>query len=285
MQNVADYAFEADMQLHNPYQEVYKLDPKRQTFCFQNLDYDKKIVVDQINYKINFLYDNGFFRNDFSAEIRVTDFSWSFRYTETGFDIGSDVKFVFDKTLVYLEINNNVIRNGKMIDKINDKVIYYNPLSFRQSDLSIKEKIYNILQINNTNSNICFIGGEMVFYCTLLKPTNYIMFTDFDSIFDDATNNLINYNYLINYNHLINYDTCSINIPNGYTLITNTSKSGLGINLATQINRNNFENIIIISCNKKSFLRDKKILTNYKINKIYDIYTNYNVTVYFFIKI
>ena len=177
-----------------------------------------------------------------------------------------------------------------MIDIINSQIIKYNPNSFRQPDNAIKETIYNILKENVNNKNLYLIGGEMIFFDKLLNSINLqniIMYTDFLSIYQDALIN-ININYNINYNiNLINYENDKLqNPPNdNYTLIINTSKQGLGYNLSNQISKMNFNQIIIISCNKKSFNKDFNILHNfYKLLKTYDITTNYSVTLYFLIK-
>jgi hypothetical protein len=185
-----------------------------------------------------------------------------------------------DSTLCYLEINSHVLKSELMIDFIGDEYIRYNPKSFRQSDDSIKNKIYEILKTNIIDKNICFIGGEMIFLGKLLKPINMIFYTDFESIYNDANINFPNNNI-----HLIDYDKDKLNsnlLNSTYILICNTSKSGLGVNMCNEILNMKFKNIIIISCNRKSFMKDFNILCKkYSIKKIYDIKTNYIVTIYF----
>ena len=159
-------------------------------------------------------------------------------------------------------------------------IVKYNPLSFRQSDDSIKYSIYDILKSNIINDKICFIGGEMMFYYYLLLPSTYLLFTDYQSIYDDALLNIKNNIYLVDYNNI------NINIDVTYTLILNTSKSGLGSNLSKKIEKLKNKEIIIISCNIKSFIRDFDILSNsYKIINVYEIKTNYSVYVYILNKI
>lgn len=61
-------------------------------------------------------------------------------------------------------------------------------------------------------------------------------------------------------------------------MIANTSKHGLGNNLCQEIINIGYNNLLIISCNKKSFNRDYDTLKNkYIINKLFSIKTNYEV--------
>jgi hypothetical protein len=142
--------------------------------------------------------------------------------------------------------------------------------------------LYKILKEEIIEKKIYFIGGEMVFISKLLKPTESIMYTDFMSIYEDAKSN-ISHNEDI---HLINYDRDKLKtVSRDYILIANTSKSGLAQNLSREILKLDLEKIVIISCNRKSFMRDLVILqTRYTINKIFDINTNYMVSVIFLTK-
>ncbi len=130
-----------------------------------------------------------------------------------------------------------------------------------------------------------FSNGEMIFMNILLDPINFIMYTDFESIYNDALRNFPQNKDNI---YLINYDIDKLNSIDitdnfdDYILIANTSKSGLGENLAKNIINIGLKNIVIISCNKKSFNRDYNILKNkYRINNTFEIITNYIVSIYF----
>jgi hypothetical protein len=263
---------------------LYK--PLRNALCFTD-SYDKEIVITQINEKINFLCSMGFKFNKM-CEIKCTEKTWYLKYEniDNVDNVDYDIidKLCSDNSLSYLSINSIIYKNNYMIEIIDDKQIMYNPLSFRQNDISIKNKIYEILKSNVLIKNLYFIGGEMVFYTYLLNPINSIMYTDFVSIYEDAK-----YNFSENKEiYLINYDKDTLKKPidDTYCLIANTSKHGLGHNLCKQILHIECNSIIIISCNIKSFLRDYKILINkYIIEQIYEIKTNYVVCVYFLKKI
>jgi hypothetical protein len=224
----------------------------------------------------------------YTFNIRTTKYSWYLDYSGTYDLLNNSLlnhSLINDPTLKYLSINGIILKSDYMIEYIKNNKILYNPHSFRQSDDSIKYKIYDILVHNILNKHIYFIGGEMIFMNMLLSPTNFIMYTDFESIYNDALRNfpknkdniyLINYDIdkLQNINMLDNFDD--------YILIANTSKSGLGENLVKNIIDIGLKNVVIISCNKKSFNRDYKILNNkYKINKTFEITTNYTVSIYF----
>lgn len=245
--------------------------------CFSN-SYDEKIVDFQINEKINFLKTSGVIFEEF-CDIRVTNYTWCFRYKG---NINTNIIDILinDTTLVYLCINDVIYKNNMMIDKINDVFITYNALSFRQTDNNIKFKLYQILKKNILSKKIYFIGGEMVFFANLLKPEQFIMYTDFESIYNDANINFPNNSENINF---ISYSSCKLKAcDKNYHLIANTSKHGLEKYLAREIMKIGFKNITIISCNKKSFISDYNILkSKYVITKIYDITTNYSVCVYF----
>lgn len=304
------------VQQHNQNQDLYKfvLQPQRNSLCFNN-NYDDTIVTQQIKEKINFLKNIGFrFDNtldllgsklgiesntlvlldstpkfeSYTFNIRTTKYSWYLDYSGTYDLLNNSLlnhSLINDPTLKYLSINGIILKSDYMIEYIKNNKILYNPHSFRQSDDSIKYKIYDILVHNILNKHIYFIGGEMIFMNMLLSPTNFIMYTDFESIYNDALRNfpknkdniyLINYDIdkLQNINMLDNFDD--------YILIANTSKSGLGENLVKNIIDIGLKNVVIISCNKKSFNRDYKILNNkYKINKTFEITTNYTVSIYF----
>jgi hypothetical protein len=214
------------------------------------------------------------------CEIRSTQFTWMLKYN------GSCKKELIEKilddsTLSYLEINKIILKNELMEDKINNFLVRYNPQSFRQSDDSIKNGVYQILKENIADKNLYFIGGEMIFYSKLFQNLNKIyMITDYESIYEDAKRNS-NQNDFV---QLINYDKDELVRPESidkFTLILNTSKQGLGKNLSEEVLKLEIKNIFIVSCNSKSFYRDYEILKRrYKIKKVFELKTNYTVSIY-----
>lgn len=273
-----------DEQLHNHNQclyERFEAKPERNSLKFNN-SFDESITTNHIIKKINFLKTiNIKFTDDkINCEIKVTDHTWYFKYDGILNDIIIKI-LLDDPTLAYLEINNIIYKNNLMIEIINQNIIKYNPKSFRQSDNNIKTKLYEILTQEIISKNLYLIGGEMVFIARLLKPENFFALTDFESIYQDAIENFpSNHNNI----RLINYEMDNLVIVNldTYHMIANTSKHGLGNNLCQEILKLNFQNITIISCNKKSFQRDFLILkSKYSCRKIFDLYTNYSVCIYF----
>lgn len=216
------------------------------------------------------------------CEIRTTDYSWYLKIdTKQNLTEINIEPLQIDETLVYLEINQKIYQNNLMIDKINSIEIKYSPKSFRQLDANIKKTLYDILKTQITSRYLYLIGGEMMIFAKLLTPIDAILYTDFESIYQDAQLNLKGGNI-----NLIDYNRCELQkTSSNYHLIANTSKSGLGTHLGEEILNLNLDLITIISCNKKSFQRDYKILkVKYKIDKIFEIKTNYEVCIYFLSK-
>ena len=242
--------------------------------------------------KINFLKSNDILNQDNiirEFEIKTTDYSWYLKidkFTNISENYDKIKLLLEDPTLVYLEINSEIIKSDLMIEYIGEDIIKYNPKSFRQTDDIIKNKLYSILKSEINTKNLYLIGGEMVFFAKLLKPERFIAYTDFESIYNDAICNFPENKdniKLINYekDNLVNLETIKVNLET-YILIANTSKHGLGQNLCKEILNLNLNNIIIISCNKKSFQRDYLMLQKkYYITKIFDINTNNSVCIYF----
>jgi tRNA/tmRNA/rRNA uracil-C5-methylase (TrmA/RlmC/RlmD family) len=246
--------------------------------------YDVNIIKPQIIDKINFLISKKIIElsDKNKYEIKCTEYTWMFKISNQLDDLEHKLDILLsDKTLVYLSINSIIYKNNMMIEEINNIQISYNPLSFRQSDDSIKNKLYDIISFNVLSKKLYLIGGEMVFFAKFLKPTKFYMYTDFESIYNDAR---INFPSDIHNIQLINYEYCKLycNSEKDFHIIANTSKSGLGKNLCNEILNLELTNITIISCNKKSFSQDYKILSSrYYIEKTFELKTNYSVYVIF----
>jgi len=274
-----------DMQQHNPHQGLYRsvnyekkeFEPKRNSYVFEGV-ISHYIINSEVKEKINFLIKIGFPFKE-RCHIRCTSESWSLKYY--GIIKDDIIKILIqDKTLKYIEINKTILKDEKMIEVINSNKIEYNSRSFRQSDDSIKNEIYKILSETLSNKKICFVGGEMVFYKALLNPSEYIMYTDYESIYlDSISNGNLN-------TFLIDYDKDQLKrIDSDFILIANTSKGGLGKNLAKSISELDLNQIVIISCNKKSFQRDFIILKEkYFISMEYELKTNMSVWIIFLYK-
>ena len=268
-----------DMQPHNPHQyQCIHMESKRNSYVFEGV-ISHYIINSEVKEKINFLIQIGFSFKE-RCYIRCTSESWSLKYD--GILKDEIVKILIqNETLKYIEINKIILKDEKMIEIINSVRIEYNSRSFRQSDDSIKNEIYKILSNTLQNEKICFVGGEMVFYKALLNPSEYIMYTDYESIYLDSIHNLNRNTFLIDYEK----DQLK-KIDSDFILIANTSKSGLGKNLAKSISELDLNQIVIISCNKKSFQRDFIILKEkYFISMEYELKTNMLVWIIFLYKI
>jgi hypothetical protein len=172
--------------------------------------------------------------------------------------------------ICYLEINNNVYKNEFFHEKINDILIKRNINTFHQNDDIVRNYLYEFI-INNTNGvkNLILFGGEMYIFQNIIRHNNLYAFSDFRTIVEDTYLNNININNkIINLIDYSGFNLEKICRENSLT-ICNTSKNGLDINIAKQINS---DNLIIISCNKKSFNKDYKVLSKkYDINMCLEI--------------
>ena len=159
----------------------------------------------------------------------------------------------------YLEINNNILINNKYFDIINNIKIFRHFNTFHQCDDNIKNKVHSFILENANYDNIICIGGEMYIFSKILNYKNIYCYSDYNSIVEDT---IFNLNTNINI-ELVDYDKLILPTLNNIDcIITNTSKNGLGKKLSNTINNSKIENLIIISCNQKSFYRDLIILSN-----------------------
>jgi len=188
----------------------------------------------------------------------------------------------------YLKINNNIVKNDKLIEIFYNNNIFRSGYSFHQNDENIRIKLYESIlhEFNKYYIDIMyFIGGEMYIYGILLKKYYDIgyFFSDYQSIVDDTIYNLEYHNFnkytfnvkLINYSNYtfdhIDYDASKLK-----TILINNGKQGLGDNLCSNIINLKFDKIFIISCNNKSFKYDYNLLKKiYNIEKQYEFTTNY----------
>lgn len=214
------------------------------------------------------------FDKDFQIELQANEFNCGILIKN--FDEKLDNNFIdylskYDN-LSYLQINNTIFINNKYIDIYEIKRNYF---SFHQNDDIVRKYLYEFL-IENINFNIqdlILFGGEMYLFQKLIKHNNLYAYSDFESIIEDTKyNNTSNKSIkFVDYNTFV-FDE-KISCENSLT-ICNTSKTGLGANLCNQIKT---KYVIIISCNKKSFMRDYKLLQDkYVIKKNLEV-NNINI--------
>lgn len=196
--------------------------------------------------------------------------------------------FLEAKNCCYLEINGLIYLNDVYKDILS---LEYYPLSFRQSDDSIREYMINWFQktvprIPIKWNTLIFFGGE----CTLLGKIlsgyskQQYFYTDYPSIYSDIKRNYKNPNV-----EMINYKTWKIS-RNGFIndsanldccCIVNTGFQGMGENLAREICKIYATEIYVISCNQESWAKDLSVLSeSYNLLEQIEIRTNYSIWIY-----
>ncbi len=264
------------------------LQPQRNGITISTFDFEKSIVLEELNKKI-IIIENLFMKNNIILEnnekinIQITNLGdWSINFSIKKDLLQNIINFLNeDIKLKYLEINKIVIKNSYLEEIYFNKIIKRSAYSFHQNDENIRKILYDniykfILSIKF--NEIIFIGGEMYLFGTIINSEKKYFYSDYKSIVDDTIINDINSNYV----ELVNYEDKKINIKNGDIILINNGKSGLGNNLCKKILENDYEWIVIISCNNKSFENDYKILNiKYKIINRFEIYTNYLINLIF----
>lgn len=264
------------------------LAPQRNGITISAFDFKKSIVLDELNNKILqienlFLLNNIILEDNDKMNIQITNMGdWSIIFNIKN-EISKNIitSLYEDIKLKYLEINKIVFKNLYLEEIYFDKIIKRSAFSFHQNDESIREilydNIYKFVLLNNF-TKIIFLGGEMYLYGTIINTDKKYFYSDYKSIVDDTINNNINSKYV----KLIDYEDKDIKIESGDLILVNNGKTGLGINLCQKILENEYEWIIIISCNNKSFEKDYKILNmKYKIINKLEIFTNYLINLIF----
>lgn len=147
---------------------------------------------------------------------------------------------------------------------------HVSPSSFIQVNLKASEYIHHLVQelICKDANHFCGLGGEMGIYAKAFSK-NFTCLTNSRDIYEDCILNLGNDNV-----NIVDYDMVNLNDYMHYQdqiLVINISRNGLR-NLAEQIVKINFKQIIYIGCCDKAVSRDLDILLKrYSIDKIYKI--------------
>jgi len=155
----------------------------------------------------------------------------------------------------------------------NGKIIFISYSSFQQNNYILSKYIRRYVLQNIKTDEINAIGGESYLYMKKCR-----LYTNSESIIDDAGYNCYKDNKLIDYNS----DT--IDLLSSDTVI-NLSK--LNVNLIKQINESSSNRLIIINCHHDDFWKKSKKLTNYKLikrKKFIDDKRGYFITVNIFIR-
>jgi hypothetical protein len=293
------------MNLSISQQVTTALEPKRNVVAFNGISIPLTICNDHIktvyNYLINTIPD--IFTFSTTTELRANHLNYSLRITCNISQISVEriltILLSVHKCaipLVYLEFLDTRTKFKQIpVNKFYKCKydIYYNPLSFRQPDDTIRDKLEEyIKEIAVNYENFCFIGGECVLFSKIIEKNNGYryknahFFTDMESIYMDMQTNIV-----INQKNikaaLINYNKFELaNCVNGffadmrYCTIINTSKYGIGAHLAKELCKSLTTRIIIVSCNCKSLDIDIDSLFEggYTVKSHRIIHTNYEVS-------
>ena len=262
--------------------------PQRNGITISTFDFQKSIVLDELNNKILeienlFLLNNIILENNDKINIQITNTNdWSIIFNLKNEITTNIITTLYeDIKLKYFEINKLVLKNLYLEEIYFDKIIKRSAYSFHQNDESIRKILYdNIYKfaLSKNFKKIIFLGGEMYLYGKIIDTDQKYFYSDYKSIVDDTVHNNINLKYV----KLIDYENKDIKIESGDMILVNNGKSGLGINLCQKILENEYEWIIIISCNNKSFENDYEILNmKYKIINKLEIFTNYLINLIF----
>ena len=151
--------------------------------------------------------------------------------------------------------------------------IVRNIRTFHQPDDNIRLALYNVLnQLLRKVDSITFLGGEMYIFGKIFPIREQYFYSDFESICLDTKNNLPEAQIT-----LCDYNMVTLNHKTD-TILINPSKQGLTENLCSEICRIGYQNLLIISCNYQSFLKDWKLLSKrYSMIKKFVFETNYRV--------
>ncbi len=278
------------------YIKAMSLLPKRNFMVFNGADFPFDICNDSLKNIHKHLLElvPEIFNKQYDIELRANKYNYSLRIM--GIVLKNTIKNILDHKyecleLVYFELRGKV-KTAPFIYIHNyfkcEYGIFYNPLSFRQPDDTIRINMIQIIKQFATFESMCFIGGECTLFGKLLTYKKALFYTDFYSIYEDIVRNIHVDNENIKAN-FINYNTYNIAdeinefmSDDKYCMILNTGTSGLGMHLAKQLSKTLATQIIIISCNRNSFCRDAIILETggFRIQQKHDIKTNYEINIY-----
>lgn len=160
-----------------------------------------------------------------------------------------------------LDCFGRIHRNHKNFLPIlfNDRQVFISSNSFQQNHSNLSRRIRKYIDRLLPNKIIA-IGGEAYLY-GITKCEDIIHYTNSKYIFDDCEFNNKFYRKNIE-NNLIDYN--KDNISNKYDFcLVNLSK--LPTYLVSQLNKNIYCKLVIISCNHEDFWKKRELLDNYRL--------------------
>ena len=196
--------------------------------------------------------------------------------------------YIIESTLfniTYFQFNSHIYINNDYIDAMNEHIILRSFNTFHQNDDIVKQHLYNIIIYHTQHivyDNLILIGGEMYGLHKLIESNNLYCYSDYDDIVTCTYKNITNSYDYIECKKII-YDNLEFSdiIKGTKCIICNNGKNGLDIKLSKQINKMKSDVLIIISCNRKSFLTDYETIKD-----IYDLKNRTqinNIDIYYFI--
>lgn len=227
--------------------------------CLLAKDSINKVIKDR--YLFNVVSGDIVIRSNYNDEILIK--------ITSDYNVNIDIdKLKLNNKIVGIIVNDKVIYgNDYFFERVNGKLFKVNINSFFQVNLQILDKISKILS-NRKYSHIvdlyCGVGVLGIFtnhdklYGIEINESSI-----FNAIFNGSINNQDN-TYMLGDSSLISKINDEID-----TIIVDPPRSGLSKDTTINIIKRNPDNIIYMSCNPFTLVRDLKLLNKYKINKVY----------------
>ena len=150
--------------------------------------------------------------------------------------------------------------------EFNGEIVFISAKSFIQNNYRLGNSIRKYVNqyLCNVSSIVCFGGESYLYALTNNKIKHICHYTNNHSIFTDFNYNIkfITKRFSNIFNDRINYNKLFF-VPNYECCILNLSK--LNVHIIKQINKTNFNKIIIINCHHDDFWKKIKGLSNYKL--------------------
>lgn len=178
----------------------------------------------------------------------------------------------------YFQINDAIYINNYYKCRMNDIIIYRSFDTFHQNDDIVRYYLYTIIQIKEKINNLILIGGEMYGFHKLIESNNLYCYCYCKNRIDDTYKNIDISEYDLIDIKQIKYCDIELKYLEDTYIICNNGKKGLEEKLCMELIKVKAKKIFIISCNKKSFIRDYAFLKS-TYNLVKSTIIN-NITIY-----
>ena len=186
-------------------------------------------------------------------------------------DINKFLNNFIDIDSIYL--NNKCLNNKEFITEIIDNIDFrLYPESFFQVNIPVMNELYKevVNFFKDKNSNVLDLySGTGTMSILISKYVNKVLSVEVNKEAVLSEKNTIIDNNIDNISIINGKVEDNIDKYNGYNyLIIDPPRSGIDMNTINSINKLNLNNIIYISCNPITLIRDLKLLDNYKVIKV-----------------